>query len=156
MKGENDDNTDFRRSGEWLGELEGIGIRDPGPDADGPIVEFHGSESMAAVEVTSEEFVDKLSEAAAEVQLALDDQEDGDLRTDGGEEVDGAIERLYNREPQVRCGLCRERYPDLRPCCVENRVEIPLMCDGCYVDLRDAGRLDLERDAEVFGYADLV
>jgi len=29
-----------------------------------------------------------------------------------------------------------------------------VMCDGCYVALREAGRLDLERDAEVFGYAD--
>ncbi|GAA0507832.1 hypothetical protein SAMN04488066_101362 [Halorubrum aquaticum] len=94
MKGENDDNTDFRRSGEWIGELEGIGIRDPGPDADGPIMEFHGSESMAAVEVTTEEFVDKLSEAAVEVQLALDEQGDHNLRTDGGEEVDGGLERV--------------------------------------------------------------
>lgn len=56
----------------------------------------------------------------------------------------------------MRCNLCRERHSDLRPCCVENRTEIPLMCDTCYVDLRNAGRLDLERDAEVFGYANHV
>ena len=69
---------------------------------------------------------------------------------------DGAIDRLYNRDPPVRCELCRERPPDLRPTCVENREEIPLMCDTCYVDLRNADRLDLDRDAGVFGSAEFA
>jgi len=55
-------------------------------------------------------------------------------------------------EQETRCNLCRQRYENLRPVCVKNRVEIPLMCDGCYIALRDAGRLDFERDAEVFEY----
>jgi len=55
-------------------------------------------------------------------------------------------------EQETRCNLCRQRYENLRPVCVENRVEIPIMCDRCYIALRDAGRLDFERDAEVFGY----
>jgi hypothetical protein len=79
-----------------------------------------------------------------------------ELTTDGGRVEDAdAFDRLQNRQPPS-CELCRERYAALRPCCVENRTEIPLMCDGCYVDLRQAGRLDLERDAEVFEYAGLV
>jgi len=90
-----DGGEELQRSGEWLGELEGIGVRDPGPDADGPIVEFHGSEGMAATEVASEEFVDKLSEAAAEVQLALDEQDDGELATDGGRDID------YDEPPET-------------------------------------------------------
>jgi len=64
------------RSGNWLGQLEGLSLREPGPDADGAIVEFHGSDDMAAVEIPSERFVDKFSELAAEVQLVLDGVDD--------------------------------------------------------------------------------
>lgn len=60
------------RSGEWLGTVEWLVVRDPGPDADGPIVEIHGDAGMAAVEIDSERFVDELSHAAAEVQMSLD------------------------------------------------------------------------------------
>ena len=61
------------RSGEWLGSIEGLKVRDPGPDADGPIVDIHGEEGMAAVEIASERFVDELSIAAAEVQMSIDE-----------------------------------------------------------------------------------
>jgi hypothetical protein len=64
------------RSGDWLGQLEGISVREPGPDADGAIVELHGSEDMAAAEIENERFVDKLSDLAAEVQLILDGVDD--------------------------------------------------------------------------------
>ena len=60
------------RTGNWLGQLEGLKVREQGPDADGPIVEFHGEDGMAATEITSERFVNKLSEMAAEVQMVLD------------------------------------------------------------------------------------
>jgi len=66
------------RTGNWLGQLEGLKVREPGPDADGPIVEFHGEGGMAATEITSERFVDKLSEMAAEVQMVLDEVNDAE------------------------------------------------------------------------------
>lgn len=70
------------------------------------------------------------------------------------EQSDGGLEQLTERETADRCELCRNSplSVSLRPTCVEGREVIPLMCDGCYVALRQAGRLDLERDAEVFGY----
>lgn len=64
---------DKHRSGNWLGQLDGISVREPGPDADGAIVEFHGNEGMAATEINDEQFVEKLTELAAEVQLILDE-----------------------------------------------------------------------------------
>ena len=59
--------------GNWLGQLEGLKVREPATDADGAIVEFHGGENMAATEIASEELVDELSHMAAEVQLVLDE-----------------------------------------------------------------------------------
>lgn len=58
-------------SGEFLGEMEGLKIRGV---LDGPVLEVHGDEGMAAVEITSESFVDGLTEAAAQVQTILDRQ----------------------------------------------------------------------------------
>jgi len=60
-------------SGEWLGSVKEIGVRLPGPDADGPLLEIHGENGMAVVEIEDEEFVDGLTHAAAEVQTVLDD-----------------------------------------------------------------------------------
>jgi len=71
----NDGKTQHR-SGNWLGELDGIRVRSPGVDANGPIIELHGNEDMAAVEVTTEQFVDEFSKMAAEVQMALDASDD--------------------------------------------------------------------------------
>lgn len=57
-------------SGKWLGELEGLRIEFVG---DGPILEIHGDQAMASVEILEERFVDGLTEAAAEIQLTLDE-----------------------------------------------------------------------------------
>jgi hypothetical protein len=51
-----------------------------------------------------------------------------------------------------RCDLCRERA-ELRPVCIENREEVPLLCSACCLTLETAGRIDRERDADVFGYS---
>lgn len=56
------------QSGEFLGELDGLKIRGV---LDGPVLEIHGEDGMAAVEITSERFVDGLTEAAAEVQTII-------------------------------------------------------------------------------------
>jgi len=64
------------RSGKWLGQLEGLKVREPAADADGAIVEFHGGENMAATQIDSDELVDELSHMAAEVQLVLGEVED--------------------------------------------------------------------------------
>jgi len=63
---------------------------------------------------------------------------------------------FVERETPECCELCRTEpdLAELRPVCVVGRSRIPLMCDPCYSVLRTAGRLDLERDAEVFGYAE--
>jgi len=60
------------RSGEWIGTLDGIVVREPATDADGAIVELHGEDSIAATEIASDELVDELSHMAAEVQLVLE------------------------------------------------------------------------------------
>lgn len=47
---------------------------------------------------------------------------------------------------------CDHNDRDQRPVVtVDNGIEP--FCDDCYREARAAGRLDLERDAEVFGYA---
>ena len=51
-----------------------------------------------------------------------------------------------------RCDLCRDRA-ELRPVCVENRQQIPLLCSACFMALELRGRIDRERDAEEFGYS---
>lgn len=65
-----------QQSGHWLGELEGIRVCEPGPDADGAIVEIHGKEDMSATEIRTERLVDKLRGLAAEIQLILDEVDD--------------------------------------------------------------------------------
>jgi hypothetical protein len=52
-----------------------------------------------------------------------------------------------------RCDLCRTETRNLRPVCVVNRVEIPLLCSDCSLSLEAAGRIDRERDAREFGYS---
>lgn len=61
--------------------------------------------------------------------------------------------REHFTEHANRCDLCRSYPVELRPICVVRREEIPLLCSGCTLILESAGRLDLARDAEVFGYA---
>lgn len=51
-----------------------------------------------------------------------------------------------------RCNLCRDSPVELRPVCVSNRDKIPLLCSECSMRLEAAGRIDRERDREVFGY----
>lgn len=50
-------------SGSWVGKLRGMSVRDPGPDADGPILELHGEQGMAAVEIADESIVDNVPDA---------------------------------------------------------------------------------------------
>lgn len=59
-----------------MGLLEGLVVREPGPDVDGAIVELHGEKNMAATEIVSGQLADNLSHVAAEVQLILDGVED--------------------------------------------------------------------------------
>jgi hypothetical protein len=61
-------------SGTWIGELRGATVREPGPDAEGPILELHGEEGMAAVEVTDEAFVNALTHATAEMKMVMEDE----------------------------------------------------------------------------------
>lgn len=60
-------------NGAWLGDLDGITVREPGPDADGPILELHGTENMAAVCITDDDFIDQLTRSAVELDMAMDD-----------------------------------------------------------------------------------
>lgn len=65
------DSTDQPR-GEWVGPVRGLSLREPGPDADGPILEIHGEDGMAAMEFDDEEFVEALTHLAAEIQMVHD------------------------------------------------------------------------------------
>lgn len=47
------------------------------------------------------------------------------------------------------CTYCRERKL-ARPMPVDGREFVPALCDDCYGALRDAERLDYERDRAVF------
>lgn len=64
---------DVERSGHWIGALRGATVREPGPDADGPILQLHGEEGMVATEVDDEAFVDGLTHAAAELGMELEE-----------------------------------------------------------------------------------
>jgi len=59
---------ELHRAGKYLGEIIGIRVRG-GQDL--TALEIHGEDGMAAVEIADEEFVDGLTEAAAEVDLRL-------------------------------------------------------------------------------------
>lgn len=64
--------ADEQKSGHWIGTLSGATVREPGPDADGPILELHGDDGMVATEVSDEAFVDGLTHAAAELGMVLE------------------------------------------------------------------------------------
>ncbi|SDJ32239.1 hypothetical protein SAMN05216226_102126 [Halovenus aranensis] len=62
------------RSGEFLGELNGLVVRGPCEETGLPVLEIHGEDGMAAVECP-ETAVGGLTETAAEIRLAVDQQE---------------------------------------------------------------------------------
>lgn len=62
--------------GYWVGEMEGMKVREGGPDVDGPVLEIHGEEGMAAVVVSDVDFVSEFAAVAAEVNLALEERRD--------------------------------------------------------------------------------
>jgi hypothetical protein len=66
---------DAQLTGVWIGPVRGVTIREPGPDADGPVLEIRGEEGMAAMEFDDEAFVDGLTEMVAEMQMVFDQQE---------------------------------------------------------------------------------
>jgi len=66
-----------RTRGTWVGTLHAVGVREPGEDADGPLVEIHGEQGMVAFEVTDGELVDEFARIGVEVGAVLDDR-DGD------------------------------------------------------------------------------
>ena len=63
------------RGGQWLGTLDGIKIRDPPADAEAgnehSVVEFHGTEAMAATAVDDDAFAEKFAQLGGEIDLAL-------------------------------------------------------------------------------------
>lgn len=61
-------------SGEFLGEFEGLKIRGVLKDSGNPVLEIHGEDGMAAVEANKES-VEGFTEAAAEIQSAIDERE---------------------------------------------------------------------------------
>jgi hypothetical protein len=73
------------QSGEWIGCVRGLRLRDPGPDADGPILEIHGEDGLAAMEFDDEAFVDGLTHTAAELKTALEACE---VHTETNQEAD--------------------------------------------------------------------
>lgn len=64
-----------QQSGAWIGEVNSAMVREPGPDADGPVLEINGEEGLVAMEIPDEAFVDALTHAAAEIQTVLDELE---------------------------------------------------------------------------------
>lgn len=73
------------QSGSWIGKVRGIRVREPGPDADGPILEMIGEEGVAAMEFDDESFIDGLSHTAAELQMVFDEIPE-DTETDSNEQ----------------------------------------------------------------------
>jgi len=70
-------------SGEYLGEFDGLVLRGTLDDTGRPVLEVHGEDGMAAFEAT-EEAVEGLTEAAAEIQLTFD-KYDTDTDRQGGD-----------------------------------------------------------------------
>lgn len=82
---------------------------------------------------------------SAHVECAEADPESGaDFVPDGG--------RAASVAEGYRCDYCREFPKPLRPHCVVGRETIPNLCDDCYSELSRQGRLDVDRDREVFDY----
>ena len=48
------------------------------------------------------------------------------------------------------CDYCRCETGDCRPMPVWGREYVPKLCDNCYCELRDAERLDHQRDKLLF------
>lgn len=67
-----------QQSGSWLGTLDGVKVREPGPDAEGPVLELYGSDDMAAVEIETEDGLSGLNKASAEMKMAFDELGDSD------------------------------------------------------------------------------
>lgn len=62
----------------------------------------------------------------------------------------GADPQVGRENTDTPCWLCRDWVGELRPVCIENRDEIPLLCNLCYKKMREADRIDWQRDAEEF------
>lgn len=58
-------------SGAWLGMFEGIRVRNASEDC-APVIELHGENGMAAIEA-NKHIIQGLTEAAAELNMALDE-----------------------------------------------------------------------------------
>lgn len=70
-----DDDDNEHNSGEWVGPVRGMRVREPG-EVDGPILEIHGEEGMAAMVFDDPPFVEGLNHATAEMNLLLEAEED--------------------------------------------------------------------------------
>lgn len=73
-RGKDAETAGEHQSGPFLGMFEGLVIRGVIEDSGHPVLEIHGDDKMAAVECT-EKAVDGLTEAAAEIQTAIDRRE---------------------------------------------------------------------------------
>lgn len=62
--------------GEWLGMFEGSRVRDASEDV-APVIELHGEDGIAAIEA-NEHIVRGLTEAAAELNMALEEADRDD------------------------------------------------------------------------------
>jgi hypothetical protein len=87
--------------------MNGMTVREAGPDADGPILEIHGDEGMAAVEIDDEAFVDGLTHAAAELKTEL---EAHDANVTDGRELSGSGCRACDEARTWKQGYCRACY----------------------------------------------
>ena len=66
--------SDEITEGHWLGESTGLTVREPAGDHDLPILEIHGDEAMAAVQIDAST-AKALSHVSGELQLVHEDRE---------------------------------------------------------------------------------
>jgi len=138
------DGGEEQRSGMFLGTALGMRVREPGEDADHPLLEIYGDEGMAAVEMPSE-FTDGLSHAAAELDMARED--DPEAMTDGG--VDTAAE-LMNLARHFHDEAREQRYRAGKHTSEDSELMMNQIADSnarVADELRELARyLDGERD----------
>lgn len=77
MTADSSEDEPEKQSGYWLGSVAGLSVREPGPDADGPILEVIGEEGMVPMEFDNDAFIEGLTHAASEIQMVLDQYSDG-------------------------------------------------------------------------------
>jgi len=65
-----------------------------------------------------------------------------------------SLQQLRDRDMMdcagMKCTYCRDADSECRPVAIEGRVFVPALCNDCFEQLLMAGRIDHDREKELF------